>query len=288
VHANSSGFAQKISATVDKDKILIGEHILLSLKYEGTNQLLNISDSIGKFEVLKRLPVDTLQVSGQNEYVQKFELLTFDTGTVVIPAVTLTGTKISSEKIEITVLPADIKDLKDYNELKDILPANPPENTWRKIWLLFVYKIFPFLIFAGVLVFLYLKYGRKKKNILSEKSFNLQDVLKQIDFIKEEYLLKQKNHKLYFSELIRIGKQFTDALLHTKTVMQTTDEMMPALSGKIKNEKLQTDFFQLLRLSDAVKFAKHIPDNQQSENAATTIKNVVNEIDNFKQQADAS
>src|SRR5579875_330902 len=73
----SSSFSQSVSATIDRDKIVLGEQITLELKAEGINpqtapvtKWFAIPDTANHIEVIKRSPIDTLTVNGTLSYMQ--------------------------------------------------------------------------------------------------------------------------------------------------------------------------------------------------------------------------
>ncbi len=89
---NTLVFSQNVSASVDRDKILIGEQVELSLKVTNMDRSIqdidkwfNLPDSFNHLEVVKRLPVDTSVVDGIYTYSQKILLTSFDSGYWQIP-----------------------------------------------------------------------------------------------------------------------------------------------------------------------------------------------------------
>ena len=123
---SSFSFAQKISATVDRDKILIGEQIELKIlvtdvdkNTADVSQWFNLPDSFNHFEIVKRLPIDTISNSGLVSYSQKIMLTSFDSGYWQIPAANVSFNdkqSINAMPINISVLPVDVSNLKDYHD----------------------------------------------------------------------------------------------------------------------------------------------------------------------------
>ncbi len=78
--SNYSSIAQKVTTTIDRDKILLGEQIELQLKIElnssGTlvDEWFNLPDTFNHMEIVKRLPIDTLQIQGQQVYFKRSSL----------------------------------------------------------------------------------------------------------------------------------------------------------------------------------------------------------------------
>ena len=69
---------KKITATTDRNKILIGEQVELVVKAEELNartstlqSWFSITDSTGHIQVLKRDAIDTVELNGFTTYIQK-------------------------------------------------------------------------------------------------------------------------------------------------------------------------------------------------------------------------
>src|SRR5215831_7443786 len=115
--------AQIATATLDRNKILIGEQVTLQLKAEDINTRMsflqdwfNIPDTTSHFEVVKRDPVDTVEVAGFTTYMQKITVTSFDSGKWKLPPQRLilqdraTGkqTLLQTDSVVLEVLPVDV------------------------------------------------------------------------------------------------------------------------------------------------------------------------------------
>lgn len=296
----SKSFSQKVTATVDKDKILLGEHIELLLKVdpESNNPLqiqqwFNLPDTFNRLEIVQRMPIDTVTVDNQTLYQQKIILTSYDTGHRQIPPfpIIVNSKPFNTGQLIIAVLPVDVRNLKDYHEIKDILPAKPPTIDWIAILVFFLTKVLPILIVIGAGIYFYIRYLRKKKNTpVKNKLVNVNDVLKEVDVLKQTYLIDKNEYKTFFTKLIALDRNYSDAQLQITTSTQTTGEYMLNIKGKIGEEPVQTRYFQLLRLADAVKFAKYIPSQEECETAVTCSKEFINSVyqNTFKPKANVS
>jgi len=280
---NHTAFTQKVTTTIDRDKILLGEQVELQLKIELNNsstvidEWFNLPDTFNHLEVVKRLPIDTLQVQGQQVYFQKIILTSFDTGHFTIPVFSCTFTnqqKALSQPQEITILPVDVSQLKDYNDIKTVLEVEPHTN-WLLIIAITVSTLA--LLIAAVIIF---RHYRKKKPITKApvKPLSFQEVLQQIEALQQKDLVTKHQYKPFFTELINICRTFSDMQMQVSTNTNTTDEYMVLLKGKVGTEPAQVQYFQLLRMTDAVKFAKYIPTPDECETALTTARLFVNTL----------
>lgn len=287
---NSYSYAQTVSASIDRDKILIGEQVELLLKVtdldrsrQDISKWFNLPDSFNHLEVVKRLPIDTSEVEGMYTYSQKIVLTSFDSGVWQIPAMSVAFTNkkfTNTQPVSLSVLPVDVSNLKDYHDFKDIIEVNAVTDWW------YIGKIiaaFLVLFAIGVVIF---KYFKKRKSIKPElgKKMGIEEALHQIDILHKKDLIAKQQHKLYFTELIQICRSFSDRQLNISSTNKTSDEYMLLLKGKIGNEPSQVSYFQLLRLADAVKFAKFIPAKIECEEAETVARNFVKTIYQFQFQ----
>ena len=278
-----TSFSQKISATVDRDKILLGEPITLQIKISDAeastqiNQWFNLPDSFNHFEILQRLPIDTITIEGSVSYLQKIILTSFDSGYWKIPSLTITFNstqKIITDSIAITVLPVDVSNLKDYHDIKEIIEVKK-EADW-----LFIGEIAAAAIISAILLYLIIQYFRKREKVPKQKirSFSIDDILKEIEKLQQKELEELNQYKLLFTDLINICREFSDEQLKIHSSDKTTAEYILLVKNKIGSEPMQVKYFQLLRLSDAVKFAKYIPSKDECQDAFITAKTFVQTI----------
>jgi hypothetical protein len=265
----SLSFSQKLTATINQDKVVIGAQVELQLKLEPSNNSQNIvnewvavPDTFNHIEVVKRLPVDTIQVEGQSSYLQKIILTSFDTGRLTIPVFTVmvNNKPVSSQPVQLTILPVDVSGMKDYHEIKDILEVAKPIN-----WLLIISIISSGILLIAIAWFFF---RNKKKQSVPEKKiqpFNANEALNEIKKVQQKEYIPQRKFKAFFTELVDVCKYFSDAQINVSSFNKTTDEYMLQIKNNVGEEQVQTQYFQLLRLSDAVKFAKYIPSETECD-----------------------
>jgi hypothetical protein len=285
--------SQKVTTNTNKSTIRIGEQFELQLTVEPTNNSsvlintwFNIPDSIQHFEVLQRLPIDTLDVDGIKSYSQKILLTSYDTGTYPLPifAVVMIDKKnITTQPLPIKVLPVNISNMQDYHDIKEIIDVEPETDWW------FWGKIAVGIIFTLIILYFIITYLIKKKpaKLIKQKAVSIEAILQQIDALQP--LINNHQYKPLFTQLISITRQFCDVQLQTTTLTKTTDEYMVLLKGKVGNEPTQVQYYQLLRLADAVKFAKFKPVESECVQALATAKTFVQTMYSytFKPKANA-
>jgi len=275
--------AQKAQATVDKSKIRLGEIIQLKLSVSANKPSLllknwfAIEDTFAHFEVVEKLPIDTIDIANTFQYTQVIRLIGFDTGTHIIPpfeVITNDGTKLFTNTVSITVLPVNVSQLKEYHPVKEIIEVNPPFD-WLSLILVVVGTVL-------LLLFIFLIYRKwmlqKSRKIKAKPTITLESTLLQIDALQS--FIQQP--QILYVQLITICKTFTQHQLQLNTQSKTTTEYMLQLKGRIGNEPMQTAYFQLLRLADAVKFAQFIPEATITLEALETAKQFVKTIHSFQ------
>ncbi len=248
--------AQKVSIVPDRNRIFIGEQIKVKLSVEqvpmGTPWL-NVQDTFNHLEVVERGKVDTVNSNGAFNFYQTISITSFDSGSWKFPSLIWPGINVVTSPFNLDVLPVDVSQMKDYNDIRDIIEYKKEFN-----WLLFL------LVAVGILLLALLArwYVKKRKNSPAIKKVNDQSPL---DWALEEL---EKLHgqpytttdgKKYYGALTDISRTFFARQFAHRTATQTTDEWMIALQALQIDADTRSYFFQVLRLSDAVKFAKYMP-----------------------------
>lgn len=284
--------AQKITATINRDKILIGEQVQLDLKADDIDltkytikQWFALADTFNHIEIIQRGAIDTIKVGSNTGFIQKIQLTSFDSGYWQFPAFAIALEKKSNGSIQtfstlplnLSVLPIDVSNLKDYHDIKDIEEV-PEESDWKTIAAIAALVV---ICFFGILWLLSKKKKTPSTTIPTGQS-PYDWALSQIEELLKKQLIEQQQYKLFYTELISICRNFSDAQLGLKTTAKTTDEYMLLLKGRIGTEPVQLQYFQLLRLSDAVKFARFIPFTQQNETSITIAKTFIHTLNQFQ------
>ena len=127
--------APVLKATVDKQKILIGEPIQLMLEatVNGNAPLVWPSlDSLPHFEWVEKHNVDSSVQPGQRYYRQYLTITSFDSGAYAIPRLAFTaGNKqYFTDSIRINIGYTKIDPNKDYHDIKDIIDIPNPFARW--------------------------------------------------------------------------------------------------------------------------------------------------------------
>ena len=291
-----SAYTQSASSTIDRNKILLGEQVSLQLKAEDINTRMfflqdwfNIPDSISHIQVVKRGAIDTVDVGGVTTFTQTLTITSFDSGKWKLGPLQLimqdrtTGnqTVLQTDSVVLEVLPVDVSNMQNYHDVKDILDVEVKPNYWLYV------AIAASAIVLIILIWLMVKGSKKKKVELPKpvyKGTPLEHALQQIKELQSEGLPAKQQVKLFYTRLSEILRNYFNDRFNVHSSHATSDELMVLLSVYLQDEKYRTEFYQLLRLSDAVKFAKYIPSTEQNEKAVKTAIETLQHVDKLTER----
>jgi len=255
--------------SVDTNKILIGQPVQVILQVsQPKNVQINwplIVDSMGKLEILKIFPLDTMLVEDPNVLLrsQTFQVTSFDSGLYKIPEVYFDYKQNNSDKtfstytdpifIEVFTVPVDTT--LDIRDIQPIMPA-PADLTWL-LWVLIGYHLLMLLI-AFVVWKSRKKTGEEKEEIVAPvvlipPHITAIDALKALE---SEKLWQERKMKLYFTRLTDILRVYIDEKWRVGAQELTTDEIIHHGFLALIDPLSKTDLENILRLADLVKFAK--------------------------------
>lgn len=294
--AHQSLNAQTVSAVTDRNKILIGEQVVLQLKAEDINTTktlleswFTIFDSSNHIQIIKREPVDTVDVNGLTTYLQKIILTSFDSGRWKLAPLKITfidratgkQSSLQTDSVALEVIPVNVSVLKNYHDVKDILDVPVQTN-----YMLYAIIAAVVIILAIISWFIIKRFKNKKPAIakLVYKGTVLEHALQQIKELQQQNLSGKVNIKSFYTKLTTICRDYFEEQLQVRSSQATSDELMILLAAYLQNEKMRTAFYQLLRLSDAVKFAKYLPGEEQNNQAIDTAIASLTHIDGLIKQ----
>ena len=277
----------RVGVEVDKSVITIGDRINYKLTIEN-DKTLRIEQpgpgaNLGQFEIKDYLILDP--VEKDNIITQKFnyEISVFDTGRFVIPPFPVaffeTDTSknfqiIQSEPIEIfvkSVLTAEDAEIKDIKP-----PIGIPFN--YKYWII-VGLIGLLLIAAALFGYYYVRQKRRgiplfKKEVIRPAH---EIALEELSKIKGNWkdMLVNGEHKLLYTLLSETLRRYFENLYVIKALEETTQEIRSSL-GEIEIEPdLKKSAFEILDQADIVKFAKYIPNEEETEKIILDVEDFI-------------
>jgi hypothetical protein len=276
LHAATTAFAQyktTVKATVDKNKIFIGERIQLTLEADiPENEPIRffIIDTIPHFE-LDRQKIDTTNTSEGTSLKQIIQITSFDSGHWVIPSLVL-GENLATDSIPVDVAFSPMDSTQAYHDIKDIIDVKPAEE--KKKWWLW-YAIGGSVLVLGLIAFLLF---RKKKPVLAVVPLPVNaydEAMQQLGKLQKE----KTDQKQYYSRLVDIFRVYVYRKKDIHSMQKTTDDLVVQIRGLSIDREQFEKLSQSLRLSDFVKFARYVPSADDDRNTFETIKNSIVEIE---------
>jgi hypothetical protein len=274
-----------VKASVDKNKILIGEPI--HLKFEvtlpvGANAKWFALDSIPHFEFIEQSGIDTVSTHTSNSYKQIVTITSFDSGRWVIPSMSLdfNGRSYITDSFPVSVAFTNFDASQDYHDIKDILIVENPSTNYIN-WIIAAITLIALL---GLIYFL-----RKRKAKVSEpvikttsKLLPIDEAMKSLQELKSKQLPENGQVKLYYTSLNDILRLFIMRRMSLVTMQKTNEELILQVRDLgLPNEKF-ISLAQTLRMSDAVKFAKYVPGTDDNEESFGNVKTSIELLNNLK------
>jgi hypothetical protein len=271
-----------VRATVDKNSILIGEHINLVLEADiPENDPIGFFsiDSIAHFEFLLKGKIDTTNTNKGTVLKQLFRITSFDSGQWVIPSYHMPQSeelKTDSLIINVGYMPMDTT--KDYNDIKEIIEVEAKKKmdwTW--------YYVGGSALLVLLLVYLLTRKKKKKASIQSNAEQEAVDpyteAIQQLEILQKENLLAKNETKLFYSRLTDIFRIYVEKRKNIHSLKQTTDDLVVQLKAIHLDKEQYDQLAASLRLVDFVKFAKYIPTDDDHVNVFETIKKTIEKIE---------
>lgn len=258
------GFAQEnpVKTEVDTLNIRIGEQIQFKIKVNETQNVLFPkfqSDSLGRVEVVKSLPVDTLK----NSLEKKYLLTSFDSGQYLIPKqqVLINSKKFFTDSLLVNVATVAVDTTKQKMFPIKSIKKEPKTFDDYKHWL---WWLIPILILIAIILYFVL---RKKKFEPKPKVYiaPIQEAMQRLKELDEKQLLKQNKVKSYYTELTDIVRTYIEKDIKIPALESTTNELIETISDFNESSKLGIspdtikNLEDVLVNADLVKFAKAIP-----------------------------
>jgi uncharacterized protein YehS (DUF1456 family) len=269
--AMQNGFSQNavsVKASINKNKILIGEPIQLTIEStvpSNAEVAWIAEDSISHFDFVQKGKIDSLIKGDQKSFRQDVIITSFDSGTQVLPRLSLSvnGVAYLTDSAIVEVGYSKFDPQKDYHDIKDIVDVENPDAKYIP-WIVVAIT----LISIALVVYFIQKKKRTKemeKQMAISKLTPYEEAIKSLEELKQQKLTQNNQTKLYYTRLNDILRQFVLRKLQIASMVKTNDELILQLKQlNISNEQF-TQLAQALRMSDFVKFAKYLPGEKDNE-----------------------
>lgn len=284
---NSPAQLVTIDASLDTNRILIGDHVRMSIEVIKPANSVIIFPEFGntltdEIEIIEKTGIDSAELEDDRiSLLQEVTLTAFDSGLLYIPRMDFiyrsegyTDT-LSSSANYLEVIPVKIDTTGTIRDIKGLYKA--PYSFGELLPFILI------LLFAGLLIWFinyYLKKKKKDEPILRKpKPPEPAHIvaIRELDKLKAEKLWQQNKVKLFYTRLTVIVRTYIERRFYIRAMEETTREILKEFQGRnIQNVDYEI-LEQLLNLADLVKFAKGqpLPDENitHMDNAYAFIRN---------------
>ena len=270
-------------ASVNRDQILIGEPITLTFEVRipmGQAVTWFNLDSIPRFEFIEKGKIDTADNIDGKQYHQDITITSFDSGTVIIPPMTIQvdGKAYATDSIPVEVSYAQLDMSKDYRDIKEI--EEVPKPAWMALipWILGVVT----LLAAGVIVYLLRKPKQpvQAPQPVQPKLSPYEEALQALEELRKQGL-QNGEVKTYYSRLNDILRVFMFKKLKIATLEKTNEELITQLRQVPMDRESFNQLVRALQVADFVKFARYQPDATDNENNFAVIQSAIKTLNNI-------
>lgn len=262
-----------IKATVNKNKILLGEPFVLSIKASmplASNVRFIKIDSIPHFEFLEATKIDSIVKDEEITITGLYTITSFDSGHWVIPSYAI-AKGVKSDTIPIDVVFSDFDPEQEYHDIKDILEVKVPR------------KKFAWWIYAACLVILisllaFLTRKKSKPTVITAQKITIspfEEAMKELSQLEKD----RPESKDFHYRLVHIFRLYIFRKKGILSLQKTTDDLVIQLTSLNLDKEQFEKLLQTLRLSDYVKFAKYESTKDDDNLSFAIIKNTITMIE---------
>jgi hypothetical protein len=279
-----------VKASVDRDKILIGEPITLTLQaYAPLGEPVTwfALDTIPRFEFISKGKLDTIENVDNKRLEQTVVITSFDSGSVVFPPLEMQV----GDRIYLTdslVIDVAYKNFDPAAEYKDIKAIEEVENNTTDLvpWVIGVVTLFAIALIVWLM-------RKKKKSIAGETAATpslppYEQARAALANLKKMDWTQPSAPKTYYTELNDIFRVYLNRAMDITSLEKTNNELILQLRQSGMSKDTFTQLAQTLRMSDFVKFARYQPEKSDNEQNWEVINAAIKTLNNLNAPARTS
>jgi hypothetical protein len=274
-----------VKTSVDRNRIMLGEPFVMELQWQypektGITKMPVMPDSLQHFDILEEMKADTAVNSGQIILTKRYRMTSFDSGHWAIPAFTVSAGKIiaKSDTLGIDVMTVPLEG-NSYNDIREIIEVDAEPFDWKR---LVAIGITVLVVLLGLWYFL--KNRKRPKPLPAEfdsKLSPLEQALQSLKKLREENAMEKGEVKKFYSGIYDTLRVYLLRQHKLPVMSSTTGDVLLKLKGDYLDTDELAGLATVLRIADAVKFAKY---PSSSEEASVSIDQVEKTIRNLNQQ----
>ena len=280
-----------VSARLDSSQIQIGEQTKLHFEVlqpaKGKVIMPIFRDTVvSGVEVVKALKPDTINLeNGRIKISQDYLITAFDSGYYIIPSIRFAlGQQIAATNpIALTVNTVKVDVKKD--DIKDIKSVMDAPFSWKELFK-WIGLVLGALLIVALIVYSLMKYVVKKDITIlpAKEEVKLPPhvvAIGKLEKIKTEKLWQTGHIKEFYIQLTDVIREYMQNRFGISALEMTSDEILRAINSVPEAKLVRDNLYQVLKLSDLVKFAKFVP--LQNENDLSLV-NAYILVDKTKQE----
>ena len=269
-------FTQKtaVRASVSKQKILLGEPLLLKLEIsrpdKNTPQQFQL-DTLPHFEFLKKDSIVKEMANGAPVIAQYYRITSFDSGRWVIPPVALTP-EIKTEAVFVEVAFTDPFDASQpYHDIQDVRPvpfhlSKKMERWWYLTALLLI------LLTLAVYWMTEDKKPKQEAKVVKGAYARAKQQLKELQSTRVP-------ENRFYARLVEILRAYLLERTGVNSLHQKSGDLITKIQPLFADENLYKEVSHVLSLCDLVKFARYDPGNAETKSAFTIINRSIDHVE---------
>lgn len=268
-----------IKASVNRDKILIGEPVQLTVEaYTPLGAVLQWmnADSIPGFEITSRTPIDTVENMDGKKTVLSYTITAFDSGHLQVPPfeVAVDGQSYYSDSVLINVAFISFDPKEDYRDIKQIVKIE--EKRSYIPWLIALTAI----ICLVALLYIFSKRKKKPADIkpAMPRLSPYEEAMKSFEQLQKD--ASTLTEKVYYTTINDILRKYVSGKFNIATFERTNEELIIQLSKMNIPKDAFGSLSHSLRITDFVKFAKFRPSEEDNRNNLEIVRNSIKILDN--------
>ena len=216
-----------------------------------------------------------------NSITYHYRLTSFDSGHWVLPAFRMAaGKKLAvSDSVAIDVMMVPLEG-NSYNDIKDIIEVESTPFDWKK-WA----AIAATAIILIIGIWYFLKSRKKAKPVPAEfdsKLSPLEQAMQSLKKLREENSIEKGEAKKFYSGIYDTMRIYLVRQYSLPVMSSTTGDILVRLKG----EYLATDelarLAEVLRIADAVKFAKYPSSADEAVRSADQMETIIRTLNTQK------
>jgi hypothetical protein len=270
-----------VKASVDKNQILIGEPLRLTLDVKSpmaSGNILPQFDSLPHFEMIEKGSRDSLIGADGASYHLEWKLTSFDSGTRFIPSFSVVvGNQVyKTDSLVVEVSYGNVDTSKDYHDIKGIIDIPNPGVKYIP-WAVGVISLVALLLFVWF-IRRPLRAELRPVTVSPDRATPLDEAMASLDLLKKMQLDEPSSVKKYYTGLNDTLRIFLNHRLGIVTMEKTSEELIHSVSGLGMEREAFSKLTAALRMGDFVKFAKYIPGPYENGNNLDVMRSSIVQI----------